>query len=72
VDLKQILQPVLNIFANQDHIVPASASASLHQHIGSRDYTTLAVDTGHIGIYVSRRSQQEIAPALISWLADRP
>ena len=72
VDLKQIRQPVLNIFASQDHIVPASASAALHEHIGSRDYTTLGVDTGHIGIYVSRRSQHEVAPALISWLADRP
>src|SRR5256885_11896669 len=34
-------------------------------HIGSEDYTSLAVDTGHIGVYVSRRAQEQIAPTLV-------
>lgn len=68
VDLTQILQPVLNIYATQDHIVPPSASAALQRYIGSRDYAVHAVDTGHIGIYVSGRAQENVSARIISWL----
>jgi polyhydroxyalkanoate synthase subunit PhaC len=71
VNLKRILQPVLNIYATQDHIVPSSSSAVMRQYLGSQDYTVHTVDTGHIGIYVSRLAQESIPPRLISWLQER-
>ncbi|HEX5961107.1 MAG TPA: class III poly(R)-hydroxyalkanoic acid synthase subunit PhaC [Rhodanobacteraceae bacterium] len=71
VSLKNITIPVLNIFAEQDHLVPPSASRPLGEHIGTRDYTQLAFKGGHIGIYVSGRAQREVPPAIHEWLAKR-
>jgi polyhydroxyalkanoate synthase len=71
VDLKRITMPVLNIFAEQDHLVPPSASRPLQGLIGTKDYTELAFKGGHIGIYVSGRSQREVPPAIHHWLAKR-
>jgi polyhydroxyalkanoate synthase len=71
VSLKNITIPVLNIFAEQDHLVPPSASRPLGEHIGTKDYTQLAFKGGHIGIYVSGRAQREVPPAIHQWLADR-
>jgi len=71
VDLKNIRMPVLNIYAEQDHLVPPSASTPLKDVVGTKDYTVLAFKGGHIGIYVSGRAQREVAPTIHSWLAKR-
>ena len=71
VDLGMITQPVLNIYANQDHLVPPDASRPLGRHVGTKDYTELAFKGGHIGIYVSGRAQREVAPAIHQWLRER-
>jgi len=71
VSLKKITMPVLNIFAEQDHLVPPSASRPLQQLIGTKDYTQLAFKGGHIGIYVSGRAQREVPSAIHDWLAER-
>ncbi len=71
VDLGAIRQPVLNIYAEQDHLVPPAASKALRTVVGTRDYTEIAFRGGHIGIYVSARSQREVPPAIHRWLAER-
>ena len=71
VDLADITVPVLNIFAEQDHLVPPSASRVLADHVGTKDYTQLAFKGGHIGIYVSGRAQREVPPAIHDWLSER-
>jgi polyhydroxyalkanoate synthase len=71
VDPMRITMPVLNIYAEQDHLVPPSASKPLGGIIGSRDYTELAFRGGHIGIYVSGRAQREVPGAIHDWLARR-
>jgi polyhydroxyalkanoate synthase subunit PhaC len=71
VDLANVTMPVLNIFAEQDHLVPPSASRVLGEHVGTKDYTQLAFKGGHIGIYVSGRAQREVPPAIHQWLAER-
>ena len=71
VDLARITHPVLNIYAEHDHLVPPDASRALGHHIGSVDYTELAFRGGHIGIYVSGRAQREVPPAIHSWLRNR-
>jgi polyhydroxyalkanoate synthase len=71
VDLKRIVQPVLNIYARKDHLVPPSASVPLAHLVGTTDYTPLAVDVGHIGMYVSARAQQEVPSKIATWLAER-
>ena len=71
VNLRQIRQPLLNLYATADHIVPAAACAVMGRHVGSRDYTGCAIDTGHIGMYVSRRAREEIPARIIAWLRAR-
>ena len=39
VNLNKIRLPVLNIYAEQDHLVPPPSSIALGQHVGSTDYT---------------------------------
>ena len=71
VDPKRITMPVLNVFAEQDHLVPPDASKAMRGIVGTKDYTELAFKGGHIGIYVSGRSQREVPPAIHDWLAKR-
>jgi polyhydroxyalkanoate synthase len=71
VELQRIRQPVLNIYAKRDHIVPPSASRALGRYIGSQDYSEEAVDTGHIGLYVSRAAQEHVPRLIASWLRER-
>lgn len=71
VDLKKITMPVLNIFAEQDHLVPPDASRALQGVVGTKDYTQLAFKGGHIGIYVSGRAQREVPSGIHNWLAER-
>ncbi len=63
--------PVLNIYAQQDHLVPPAASIALKGYVGSRDYTELDFPGGHIGIYVSGKSQATVPPAIGEWLDAR-
>ena len=71
VDLKELKLPVLNIFAEQDHLVPPDASKALKKLIGSKDYTELSFPGGHIGIYVSGKAQATVTPAISDWLNQR-
>jgi polyhydroxyalkanoate synthase len=71
VDLHNITIPVLNVYAMQDHLVPPAASRALAGCCGSRDYSELSFQGGHIGIYVSARAQREVPPAIASWLLAR-
>jgi polyhydroxyalkanoate synthase len=68
VDLSKITHPVLNIFAAKDEIVPPSASKCLKKYIRSRDYQQLIFAGGHIGIYASRKAQEQIPPQIAQWL----
>ena len=71
VDLKRITMPVLNIYGRYDHLVPPPSCDQLTAKIGSADKEDLCLDTGHIGIYVSSKSQREFAPKIIWWLSER-
>ena len=71
VDLGFVDMPVLNIFAEQDHLVPPDASRALQKVVGSTDYSELSFRGGHIGIYVSSRAQKEVPTAIHEWLAKR-
>jgi polyhydroxyalkanoate synthase len=69
--LGNITIPVLNVFAEQDHLVPPSSSKPLNEHLGSEDTDIISFPGGHIGIFVSSRSQKEVAPAVANWLHER-
>ncbi len=71
VDLKKITMPLLNIYAKFDHLVPPEACDKLTHKVGSKDVEDVCLDTGHIGIYVSSKTQKEFAPKIIDWLEKR-
>lgn len=72
VDLQQLSMPVLNIYAEQDHLVPPQASLALAELLPQGcDYTERSFAGGHIGIYVSSRAQREVPAAIDGWLRTR-
>jgi polyhydroxyalkanoate synthase len=71
VNLKNISVPLLNIFAEKDHLVPPVSSKALSDLVSSKDVTTKSFAVGHIGIYVSSKSQKELAPCIANWINER-
>jgi len=71
VDLDAVRIPVLNIYAEQDHLVPPPSSVALEQHVGSTDYTVRSFPVGHIGMYVSGKVQRDLPPLIADWLKQR-
>lgn len=71
VDLGNVTMPVLNIYATADHLVPPDASRALRGLVGTGDYTAVPFEGGHIGIYVSGKSQKTVPPAIAEWLSTR-
>jgi polyhydroxyalkanoate synthase subunit PhaC len=71
VDLKKITMPLLNFYGQFDHLVPPEACNRIGKEVGSRDTEDICLDTGHIGIYVSSKCQEEFAPKIIRWLKER-
>jgi len=71
IELGEIDIPLLNVYATQDHLVPPDSSRALKDLVGSADYQELPFDGGHIGIYVSGKSQKTIPPAIGGWLSER-
>ena len=71
VEMKSVTQPLLNIFAKQDHLVPPASSQALKYLTGSNDYSELVYDTGHIGIYVSGKAGRDIPLKISNWLRER-
>ncbi len=71
VDLTKVQMPVLNVYAEQDHLVPPASSVALGKYIGTKDYTVRSFPVGHIGMYVSGKVQQDLPPTIGNWLKER-
>jgi len=71
VDLKSITAPVLNVFALDDHIIPPDCSRALGAKIGSKDYTEIPLPGGHVGLFVSSKSQGKLSQSIADWLVAR-
>jgi polyhydroxyalkanoate synthase len=71
VDLARITMPVLNVFAKDDHIIPPKCSQALGGHVGTKDYSEIALPGGHVGVFVSGKSQGVLGAGIVDWLAKR-
>jgi len=71
VDMKKITMPVLNVFAEEDHIIPPKSSQALGAHVGTKDYTELPLPGGHVGVFVSGKSQGILGKNIYGWLKKR-
>ncbi len=71
VDLKNITMPVLNIYAEFDTLVPPSSSKALLDYVGADDVEEVTFPVGHIGMFVSGKTQKNLAPKIAAWIKDR-
>lgn len=71
VDLQNITMPVLNFYCKHDHLVPPEACDIFTERIGSTDKEDVCLNTGHIGIYVSSKCQEQFIPKMTAWLQER-
>jgi len=71
VDLKQITMPVLCLYADFDTLVPPAACKKLLEHVGTKDKQELSFPVGHIGIFVSGKTQATLAPRIAEWVNQR-
>ena len=68
VDLRKIKCPLLNVFGKSDYLAPPSSAKPLAKAVGSKDVTTMGVDTGHVGIFVGSTSYKTIIPKIVKWI----
>jgi len=71
VDLRKVTAPVLNIYAEADTIIPPRTARVLSGKLGTNDYTELGLRGGHIGVFVSSKSQGIVGKTIAEWLAER-
>jgi len=68
VTLQSIQSPIFNIYAQQDHLVPPESSMALAHAIPENQYQDYAVNTGHIGMFVSQKSLACVPDAIACFL----
>ena len=68
VDLRRITMPVLNIYAHEDHIIPPQTSRALGPLVGTKDYSEIGLPGGHVGVFVSGKSQGVLGKGIVDWL----
>jgi polyhydroxyalkanoate synthase len=68
VRLKDITVPYLNVFAEQDGIVPASSSEPITKLVGSTDASDLRLQSGHVGFVAGRQAAKVARPQIADWI----
>lgn len=71
IHLTDVTMPVLNVFALNDHIIPPQCSMALKDYVGTKDYTDLPLPGGHVGVFVSGKSQGILGKGIVDWLTER-
>jgi len=71
VDLRRITCPILNVTAQQDHLVPPYQSLPFNDAVASTDRKSINFPAGHIGLAVGSKANRELWPKACDWLAER-
>jgi polyhydroxyalkanoate synthase len=71
IDLSKIKIPLLNIVAEEDHLVSPQCSASLNDAVSSFDKRLMRFHTGHVGLIASSYSQNNVLPKVGQWIKAR-
>ena len=71
VDLDSIHASVLNVVANEDHIVPPEQTEDVMDLIGSQDKELLKIPGGHIGMMAGSAAVKRTWPLIEAWLDER-
>jgi polyhydroxyalkanoate synthase subunit PhaC len=68
VRLKDIRCPYLNVYCEQDTIVPAPSSEPLVGLVGSEDASELRLQSGHVGLVAGRSAAKVARPQIADWI----
>jgi polyhydroxyalkanoate synthase len=68
VRLEDITVPYLNVFAEQDGIVPAASSEPITTLVGSSDASELRLQSGHVGFVAGRQAAKVARPQIADWI----
>ena len=68
VELANLKMPLMVVYAEYDHLVPPCSAKPLYELAGSENKELLSFPVGHVGLYVSGKTQQTLAPAVADWL----
>jgi polyhydroxyalkanoate synthase len=68
IDLRSIRVPVLGVITLRDEIVPPAAARPIGDVVGSEDFELMEIDSGHIGLTVSRKAARVTIPQIVDWL----
>ncbi len=71
VNLKNITCPILNLTAQNDHLVPCGQSLPFNDAVGSADRSAINFPAGHIGMAVGSKANRELWPRAVEWLEQR-
>ena len=71
VKLADVRMPVLNIYAKDDHVIPPETTRALGSAVGSKDYTEIGLEGGHVGVFVGSKSQGLLGKGIVDWLRKR-
>jgi len=71
IDLSKIKIPLLNIVAEEDHLVSPQCSAPLNDAVSSHDKRLMRFHTGHVGLIASSYSQNNVLPKVGQWIKAR-
>ncbi|MCP4020576.1 MAG: alpha/beta fold hydrolase, partial [Desulfobacteraceae bacterium] len=71
IDLKNVTCPVLNVYGTKDYIVPPSSARPLSKAVASKDVTDHEINTGHISMFMGKRSSLEVTPKVVEWIKAR-
>jgi len=71
VDLSKITVPLLNLVADEDHLVSPDCSTPLNDMVSSQDKRLMRFHTGHVGLIASSYSQNNVLPKVGQWLKAR-
>jgi polyhydroxyalkanoate synthase subunit PhaC len=69
VRLDDITCPFLNVYCEQDTIVPAPSSEPLVGLVGSPDARELRLQSGHVGLVAGRSAAKVARPQIAEWIA---
>jgi polyhydroxyalkanoate synthase subunit PhaC len=68
VRLADVKMPYLNVFAEQDTIVPSVASEPITELVGSEDASELRLQSGHVGFVAGRQAAKVARPQIADWI----
>lgn len=71
IDLSKVTVPLLNIVAEEDHLVSPESSAALNDLVSSKDKRLMRFHTGHVGLIASSYSQNNVLPKVGQWIKSR-